>query len=641
MINRILITACIVLFCNQVEFLRAGDELSVTNLSPAASINNADHRAAIAVTFDQAVNPTTITTRSFWAFGRWSGAADGKFSFSNNAQTVTLTPERPFSAGEQVMVILSNEIEGDDGSSFRSTGLSYQFFVRAETASMNLTEIAEMTTRDNPNLTTRSYGGFATDLNEDGWMDLTIVNEDSADLRTFLNQADHNGVFHDFLTPPAPVNDRASPSEPSDFNRDGHADTCVVNIDTNSVSVLLGNGDGTFAPQQEISVGIAPRGIAVLDVDGDGDIDIVNTNSGNGNLSLMLNDGKGVFGAPTFFQGGGSGEWALAAADMDNDNVLDLVVGARSGETMIVNKNNGDGTFSIGTPQAAGGSTWMIACGDLNGDGNQDVTTANSTDNDGAVLFGDGNGGLSAPVIYDTDLFPLATDVADLDGDGDLDWVTSSFIGDWIVFKNNGAGVFTMDQEIDAPVAASCSLGVDIDNDRDLDLVLIDELEDVVIVMRNGGHAATPDQLTPIQGLIIEGSLVDLETSNNQRLSYFAEPDLKTLPDMLVEIETESKLASDSPASLVFELECLTNTPGISQAIEIFNFNSGQFELVATANSSFNEDAIQSVDLTADSDNYVEAGTRLVRARIGFQQIAPVLAFPWSVSIDKVAWINN
>lgn len=257
----------------------------------------------------------------------------------------------------------------------------------------------------------------------------------------------------------------------------------------------------------------------MLDVDGDGDMDIVNTNSGSGNMSLMLNIGHGVFGPPTFFEGGGSGEFSLAAADMDNDNVLDLVIGAQGSEQILVNKGNGDGTFSFVSAQSAGGETWMLVCGDLDGDGDQDVASANSGDNNGAILLGNGTGTLAPPATYPTDNFPLATDVADLDGDGDLDWVTASFSGDWFLFTNDGGGTFTFNQEIDAPIAASCSLAVDIDNDGDLDLALIDELADVVIVMRNGGYTAVPDSFTVTRGSYVAGDAFELAESDNADLS--------------------------------------------------------------------------------------------------------------------------
>jgi hypothetical protein len=236
-----------------------------------------------------------------------------------------------------------------------------------------------------------------------------------------------------------------------------------------------------------VSVGSLPRGIAVLDVDGDGDTDIVNTNSGGqGNLSLLRNDGQGLFGPAEFFEGGGISEWALAAADMDEDFLLDLVIGGRnvSDPQIIVNRSQGDGSFSFVSSTPAGGAVWMLNSGDLNGDGHEDVATANSANNNGAILRGDGTGQLGSPVTYPTDIFPLATDLGDIDGDGDLDWVTSSFSGDWQLFLNDAQASFHLALEFPATAAASCALMLDIDNDGDLDLALIDEIADEVQLVR-------------------------------------------------------------------------------------------------------------------------------------------------------------
>ena len=462
-------------------------ELTVVSVEPARHGLNVPVTSPITVNFDQPVSQVSVNAASFGAFGRWSGPVEGTFGFSNGDQTVTLTPDDPFAAGEQVMVVLSHDIEAAGGSALRSAGYSYQFWTRAAGTGMTLAVIDTLDTRSKRNESSRAYGGIATDLNNDGWSDITIVNEDSADLRVFMNLADGSGLFADFIEPTFPVENRASPSEPADFNRDGNADICVANINADSVSILLGNGDGTYGTQQVVSVGSDPRGIAVLDADGDGDIDIVNTNASSGNMSIMFNDGNGVFGLPTFFEGGGSGEWALAAADMNDDAILDLVIGARGSQTIVVNTGNGDGTFTFADSQAAGGAVWMISCGDVDGNGTDDVATVNSSHNNGAILLGDGAGNLGAPQTYATDSFPLATDLGDLDGDGDLDWVTSSFGGDWWIFMNDGTGAFSFGQERSAPVAASCALLVDIDNDDDLDLALIDELADVVILTTNSG----------------------------------------------------------------------------------------------------------------------------------------------------------
>ncbi len=473
------------LLCAASPCLAGG--LGVVSVEPAPHASNRLVSSSITVTFDQPVDPASITPDSFWAFGRWSGTADGVYVFSDNNQTVTLDPYWYFFYGEPVMVILSHDIQTPGGDSLRSAGYSFQFWTAAAPAALQLATLDTMSTRTIPSQATRSYGGIATDLDNDGWADLTIVNEVSQDLRVFLNRADWTGLFEDFIEPTFPVNTQASPSEPSDFNRDGFADIVVVNIATASVSILRGIGDGRYGPQQQITVGSQPRGVAVLDADGDGDTDIVNTNSGSGNLSILLNDGNGVFGAPTFFDGGGTGEWALAAADMNDDLILDLVVGARTSQTIVINTGDGDGTFTVGGSQIAGGAVWMLVCGDVDRNGTEDVCGVNSTQNNGAILMGNGAGGLGAPQTYATDSFPLGTDLGDLDGDGDLDWVTSSFSGDWRVFTNDGDGTYTFLQELNAPQAASCALPVDIDNVGDLDLALVDELADVVILTQNSG----------------------------------------------------------------------------------------------------------------------------------------------------------
>jgi hypothetical protein len=477
--------------------LHAG-ELAVVSVSPALNASNVSVNAAIHVDFNMPLDRSTVNRNTFWAFARWSGVVAGQINLANDDHTISLEPDRPFSHGEQVTVFLSHDILSDDGSPLRAAGYSWQFVTRVRPTPMTFSTIASLSTRTSPGVGVRSYGGIASDLNHDGWLDLTMVNEDSADLRVFVHTGNPLSPYSTFL-PPFPVGPRASPSEPSDFNRDGHTDITVVNINSDNVSILLGNGNGGYLPQQLVSVGDMPRGNAVLDADGDGDVDIVNTNSlqnlNAGNLSLLLNNGHGVFGAATFFEGGGTREWPLAAADMTNDGILDLVVGANIANVTnnIVNRANGDGTFTPLTPAVSGSGAWMLVCGDLNNDGNIDVANANSGSNNGARLLGNGAGGLGPAQTVAADTMPIGSDIGDLDGDGDLDWVISSFNGDWWSYTNNGGGTFAFHQKFNAPQTASCALFFDCDNDGDLDLGLIDETADLVILMRNSGIANAGD----------------------------------------------------------------------------------------------------------------------------------------------------
>jgi hypothetical protein len=462
--------------------------LQVTGLSPSMNASNVSPGAPLVVDFDRAVDPASLppTTGHLHVFGSITGRIQGVLALENGNQRLRFTPASPFAAGELVSAELDRFVQAQDGSFLRPGGWSWSFRVRADAALRSFQQIDVMTTRTIPTVPATVYGGATSDYNHDGFVDIGAVCENSNDVRMFESRADGTGLFFPFGQPTFATGNMPSPNDPADVNGDGETDLVTCNTAGSGISVLLGNGDGTFAPRTDFGMGNGPHGLAVFDADGDGDLDIATANTGSDNVSLIHNNGSGSYGAPSYFEGGGSGEYALFPADMNNDGLIDLVVGARSSSTVIVHLNNGAGGFVMQAAQNAGGNVWMMVGGDLNNDGNIDVSCANGSSGNASTLLGNGNGTLQAAQVVDGGSHTTATDLGDLDGDGDLDWVVSCFGGSiFEVYTNNGAGIWTHDQTLNAFSNSSCAALVDIDNDRDLDLLLFEETGDWIQVLRN------------------------------------------------------------------------------------------------------------------------------------------------------------
>ncbi len=272
-----------------------------------------------------------------------------------------------------------------------------------------------------------------------------------------------------------------------DLTGNGIADMVAVNTADNSISIWLGNGDGTFTFQRKQSVGAgkAPNAVLMADLDGDGDMDIVTVNGGDNTVSVLLGNGRGQFGFPRVFNVG-NGPTAVAAADLNGNGALDLIVVNSDGGNLSILSGNGDGTFKPQTQISVGSTPRSVAAGDLNGDGAIDLVTANSGNNSVAVLLGRGNGTFEAPLSYAVGGVPIAVGLADLNGNGALDIVSANQGTQNVsVLLGIGDGRFYDAVNYGAGGVPRAMVLADMDNDTAVDIVVARE-NDVLVLYGNG-----------------------------------------------------------------------------------------------------------------------------------------------------------
>ena len=196
-----------------------------------------------------------------------------------------------------------------------------------------------------------------------------------------------------------------------------------------------------YGPPQIFPAGNLPVSIAAGDFNGDGKLDAV-FGSSDGSVSLLLGNGDGTFQAPVTITTPARLSFSMVSGDFNGDGKLDLAVADWESDNIYVLLGNGDGTFQTPQPypNSAGPYGEMIAA-DVNGDGNLDLVVTNFNDNEISVLLGNGDGTLQPAIITQTDLFPGGVAAADLNGDGKLDLVVVSAPG-VSIFLGNGDGTF-------------------------------------------------------------------------------------------------------------------------------------------------------------------------------------------------------
>ncbi|HKV82886.1 MAG TPA: FG-GAP-like repeat-containing protein, partial [Candidatus Sulfotelmatobacter sp.] len=283
-----------------------------------------------------------------------------------------------------------------------------------------------------------------------------------------------------------------------DFNGDGIPDLAIGNAgdpmmdgQPGSVSVLLGNGDGTFRPAASLSAGESPSSVAVGDFNRDGHFDLAVTDLLSGSVWVLLGNGDGSFQTGQSFptdSASGSLPEAVAVGDLNGDSKPDLIVANNKWDTYSVLLGNGDGTFGPPVSFAAGGAPEAEAIGDFNGDGVLDLAGVNSASGTVSVLLGFGDGSLQAARSYPTNGPFFSLVAADFNGDGKLDVVTPGSL-----LLGNGDGTFQAPRTlVSGADPFSVAVG-DFNGDGKLDLAVADNgSNNVYILLGNGDGTFQP-----------------------------------------------------------------------------------------------------------------------------------------------------
>jgi hypothetical protein len=244
------------------------------------------------------------------------------------------------------------------------------------------------------------------DFNGDGNLDLAVSTLDPSNASGSVTILLGNGDGTFTLSASHPATD----SYPNfiatgDFNGDGKADLAITSYNPNywygpgTVRVLLGNGDGTFSQAGSITTDYAPDSIAVGDFNGDGKQDLAVSNGEHSTLTVLLGNGDGTFTEISNpLSDSGDCSWKVVTADFNGDGKADLALTITSPyNEVIVLLGNGDGTFTEGASINSGGYFPSdLALGDFNGDGKVDLAVLNNLSQTFTILLGNGDGTFTA-----------------------------------------------------------------------------------------------------------------------------------------------------------------------------------------------------------------------------------------------------
>ncbi len=274
----------------------------------------------------------------------------------------------------------------------------------------------------------------------------------------------------------------------ADFNHDSFTDLVTTNISSNTLSLLLGNGDGTFQDQVQLHVCQEPRALAIGDFNQDDHVDLALACSGGDEVALLFGHGNGKFAEGPHYPVHRT-PVAVAADDLNGDGHSDLVVALRNDKIKIF-LGTGTGELRPSHQYEYGDTPTSVALSDLNGDGMLDlvVTNGGPMSNAVSVWIGNGDSTFRDPKDYSTGKRPLGVSFADFNNDRHRDLLVINGERDsFTTFLGNGNGTFQPGKDSGADAGPNFGLAWDFNGDRLVDVAIVNlQSNDLSILFGKG-----------------------------------------------------------------------------------------------------------------------------------------------------------
>lgn len=349
----------------------------------------------------------------------------------------------------------------------------------------NSTVAQNFITGSTPHVGTWPMMVVSADVNNDGKPDLISANNGANTLMILTNNGNGGFVASSSLNTSANTVSVTT----GDVNGDGKVDLISANYDGNGVSTLnvfTNNGVGGFVSSAVLPVAGQVNSVVAAALITAGRIDLICQNASGNTLTIMTNNGHGVFTlASSPSTGSGTYPSAVTAADVNGDGKIDLISANFNGSLTVLT-NNGKGVFTISSTPSAGSVLYGVTAADVNGDGKIDLISADEEGNSLEVLTNNGSGNFVSSATLPTGNNPWSVVAADVNGDGRPDLISADFNSDTLsVFTNSGSGHFVLFGALRVGNNPAGVTAVDVNGDDKPDLICANETDSTLSVLIN------------------------------------------------------------------------------------------------------------------------------------------------------------